>query len=332
METLVYFVYHMIMAFDDRIEFEGDLGEVIDRIVRDYDLGALLGFNVIEVGFEDYNIRLETSQGKYLTKIFSKKRSDQEVNRYITTIARVVDVGVRHPRPLSINGSLLYVDLESHLRLIIMDFIDGQTFYDLGILPNKSELALICAEAVKIHAIDYKPEFIFDSWAIPNMRWMYEKVKNDLSVEGLELVEKAFEYFDVIPFDKLPQCFVHGDLTKANTIRGNDEKVYIIDFAVSNVYPRIQELAVMAANLLFDEKSGTSASLKERCASVIDAYEAAGGQLTEIEKQNVFNYALPAAAMEYMGSVNERIVGDDSDEILYWEKLGFESLREALVI
>ena len=42
------------------------------------------------------------------------------------------------------------------------------------------------------------------------------------------------------------------------------------------------------------------------------------------------NYALPGAAMEYMGSVNERIVGDTSKEIQYWEKLGLDTLREAL--
>lgn len=316
--------------FDSRIEFEGDFDTVINRVVRHYSLGKRVESKVIEVGFEDYNVKIVTSRGKYLAKFFSKKRSNEEVERYVKTIAQVVKAGVRHPRPLLINSDLLYVDPVSGLRLVVMEFIEGQTFYDRGVLPNKGELALICSEAVKIHAIDYAPDFLFDSWAIPNMRWMFEKVKDDLSEEGSQLVRKAFDFFDMIPFDELPKCFVHGDLTKANTIRGDDGKVYVIDFAVANVYPRIQELAVMAANLLFDEKAGRSASLKERCVTITEAYEYAGGELTELEKQNLFNYALPAAAMEYMGSVNERIIGDDSNEILYWEKLGLESLREAL--
>lgn len=36
--------------------------------------------------------------------------------------------------------------------------------------------------------------------------------------------------------------------------------------------------------------------------------------------------------MEYMGSVNERVVGDTSDEIAYWERLWMERFKEALSI
>ncbi len=211
-----------------------------------------------------------------------------------------------------------------------MAFIQGQTFYELSRTPTADELALINIEAVKINSMQYSPEYIFDSWAIPNMKWMFKKTKDHLSDEGLNLVQKAFEYYDKIPFDELPTCFVHGDLIKTNIILGDDNKIYVIDFAVSNVYPRIQELAVMAANLMFNEQSSEGLSLKQRVDIVIESYLKADDQLTQIEKDNVFNYALPGAAMEYMGSVNERVVGDTSEEIAYWEKLGLENLREAL--
>ncbi len=86
----------------------------------------------------------------------------------------------------------------------------------------------------------------------------------------------------------------------------------------------------MAANLMFNEKSDDGLGLRQRVDIVIESYLNAGGNLTQLEQENVFNYALPGAAMEYMGSVNERITGDTSKEIEYWEKLGLESLREAL--
>lgn len=211
-----------------------------------------------------------------------------------------------------------------------MEYVHGKTFYDLSRIPNKDELIMICTEAVKINSMKYEPEYIFDSWAIPNMKWMYEKTKGHLSAEGLRLVQKAFKLYDSIPLNDLPQCFVHGDLIKTNLILGVDNKIYVLDFAVSNVYPRVQELAVMAANLMFDEKAESTMPLKDRTILVMDTYTAAGGELTQIEADNIMNYALPGAAMEYMGSVNERIVGDTSKEIQYWEKLGLDTLREAL--
>jgi thiamine kinase-like enzyme len=211
-----------------------------------------------------------------------------------------------------------------------MEYVHGKTFYDLSRIPNKDELIMICTEAVKINSMKYEPEYIFDSWAIPNMKWMYEKTKDHLSAEGLRLVQKAFKIYDSIPINDLPKCFVHGDLTKTNLIIGEDNKIYVLDFAVSNTYPRIQELAVMVANLMFDEKAERTMSLKEKVDLIVNIYLAAGGNLSQIETDNIMNYALPGAAMEYMGSVNERIVGDTSKEIKYWEKLGLETLMEAL--
>jgi Ser/Thr protein kinase RdoA (MazF antagonist) len=318
-------------SFQERINFKGDISKLLIEVAEAFQLGGLVSFKIIEMGFEDFNVHLVTEKGQYIVKIFSKGRDNAQVVRYVETIKRAIAGGVSHPA-LHTNAEKkeLFEDSDSGTKLIVTSYIQGKTFYELARIPNSEELTAIAAEAVKINALDYDPEYIFDGWAIPNMRWMFDKTKGHLSTEGSELVKKAFEYYDAIPFDELPKCFVHGDLIKTNTILGDDGKVYVIDFAVSNTYPRIQELAVMAANLLFDEKSDKILSLKDRVDMAVEAYLKSGGQLTQLEKDNVFNYALPGAAMEYMGSVNERVVGDTSEEIKYWEKLGLDSLREAL--
>lgn len=323
--------YEYMQTFQDRTNFKGDLAELLGEVVGVFQLGTMNSFGVIEMGFEDFNIKLVTDKGTYLVKVFSKGRSNDQITRYVETIERAISGGVNHPvLHVDARGNTVFEDHGSSTRLIVTSFIQGKTFYELSRIPNEQELQAIAGEAVKIHALDYDPEYVFDGWAIPNMRWMFDKTREHLSPEGLGLVEKAFEYYEAIPFDELPKCFVHGDLIKTNTILGDDGRVYVIDFAVSNTYPRIQELAVMAANLLFDEKAKVAVGLKQRVAKAVDAYLKAGGQLTQLEKDNVFNYALPGAAMEYMGSVNERITGDTSEEIVYWENLGFNSLKEAL--
>jgi Ser/Thr protein kinase RdoA (MazF antagonist) len=317
--------------FHDRIHFSGNIDDLVEQVVGAFELGKLISFNVIEMGFEDFNIKIATENNTYVTKVFSKDRKDEQIIRFVETIKQAIDAGVNHPVLYKDkDGKELYEDSVSNVKLIVMAFIQGKTFYDLSRSPTGDELAKICSEAVKINSMLYEPEYIFDSWAIPNMHWMFEKTKDHLSDEGRILVQKAFEYYEKIPLDKLPICFVHGDLIKTNIILGEDGEIYIIDFAVSNNYPRVQELAVMAANLMFHEKSSQGLSLKQRVDMVIESYLAAGGQLTQLEKDSVFNYALPGAAMEYMGSVNERVVGDTSKEIQYWEKLGLENLREAL--
>lgn len=322
----------MSSSFHARLDFDGDFDALISKVAADFELGQVTGHDVVEIGFEDFNLKLTTERGEYLAKIFSKKRNDDEVIRNVENMEQAVRAGVNHPELLYHNGKALYTNPASGLKMVIMKFISGKTFYDLSATPDENDLALIAAEAVKINAIDYDPPYLFDGWAIPNMHQMFEKTTDYLNEEGRELVKKAFTYYDAIPFEQLPKCSVHGDLIKTNLIKGDDGKIYVVDFSVANTYPRIQELAVMAANLLFDEKNESTRPLKDRVMIVIEAYQAARGTLTDLEKENVFNYALPGAAMEYMGSVNERITGDTSDEIVYWEKLGLNSLREALTV
>jgi len=317
-------------SYYNRINFNGDLNQLINRTATSYSLGSVVSHSVVEVGFEDFNVKISTGQGDYLAKIFSKNRTADEIARNVTNIEMAIAGGVNHPELLLANGRVLHSDVDSGLNMVVMRFIAGKTFYELSVTPGADDLALIAAEAVKINSIHYEPPYLFDSWAVPNMHQMFKKVKDYLTDEGRKLVEGAFAHYERIPLNELPKCYVHGDLIKTNLIKGDDSKIYVVDFSVANTYPRIHELAVMAANLLFDEKSGKTKPLMERVSIVIEAYLSAGGILTDLEKDHVFNYALPAAAMEYMGSVNERISGDTSDEIAYWENLGLKGLKEAL--
>ncbi len=318
------------MVYEDRLQFQGELEPIIADVARGLGLGHVVSISPISVGFEDYNTKIVTDSGAYVFKIFSKKRTHEEVERCADIIDQVCKAGIRHPAVHRTTEGAVLFKHSSGLQVVAMDYVDGQSFYEKGTPPNDEELRKIVQEAVKINKLDLQPPYLFDSWAIPNMGRMFERTREYLSDEGRRLVETAFERYNNIPLDMLPKAFVHGDLIKTNILVDTKDDVYVIDFSVANTYPRIQEIAVMAANLMFDEKHGITAPLRERVDKLVAMYEAAGGDLTDIEKQYVFDYALPGCAMEYMGSVNERIATGETDEIMYWEKLGFEGLKEAL--
>ena len=101
-----------------------------------------------------------------------------------------------------------------------------------------------------------------------------------------------------------------------------------MDFSVANWYPRIQELAVIAANLIHDDSGSTS--LHEKCKSVAGQYSRLN-LLTEEDRRCLFPYALAGVAMEFMGSHQERYInGNDTKETEYWLNLGRNGLRKAL--
>lgn len=311
----------------DRLNYTGDLTPIVQGACVAYGLGILQNFSVIEVGYEDCNVIIEADEGKFLAKMFAKFRTPEDIQRYVTTIGKALEAGVRHPALVSTkNGEATY---KSHdVTMALLEFVEGKTFYDLGRAPDSSERTAIIKQAAKIHQINYKPDYLFDPWAIPNIRSMYDRVKQHISSEDMSLVKEAISRYEAIPIADLPHAFVHGDMIKTNMLKGDDGKVYVLDFSVANWYPRIQELAVIVSSLLPEEGS---LSIVERCEIAAREY-GRFNPLTELEKKSLPAYALAGAAMEFMGAHQEKYInGVESEENEHWLRVGREGLRGALM-
>jgi Ser/Thr protein kinase RdoA (MazF antagonist) len=284
----------------------------------------------VSVGYEDCNVVIETLEAKYVAKIFSKGRKPGDIVRYVVMIEKAITAGVNHP-PLikTSNSKTIYTDDQvDGVSMVLMRFIEGKTFFELDRAPNNHEQRAVLEQASIVNGIDYHPAYLFDSWAIPNIHTMFERVRTFIKPEDLKLVEWAMGQYATIPMDDLPHCFVHGDFTKANVLKGDDGKIYILDFSVANWYPRIQELAVIIANLCYDKND--ISSLREKTDLVSENYSTFN-ELTEKEKQYLYPYVIAGVAMEFMGAHQEKYIkGNDTEETDYWLNLGRDGLKKAL--
>jgi Ser/Thr protein kinase RdoA (MazF antagonist) len=311
----------------DRINYSGDIAAVINELCELYGVGSPKEFHVMEIGYEDCNLVVQTPSGKYLAKIFSKVRSPGDVVRYTTIMEKALQAGVNHPALMKTGSGKIAGEI-CGLSMVLMKFIEGKTFLDMDRLPTDQERGAVLEQAALVNSIDYRPTYFLDSWAIPNIKTMLGRVEKFILPDDRKLVRRAVAIFDEVPMEKLPACFVHGDFTKANVLKGNDGKIYMLDFSVANWSPRIQELAVISANLLYD-KSG-SATLKDATEIVALEY----GRLKElsaVEKRYLYPYALAGVAMEFMGAHQEKhLYGSDTPETDYWMNLGRNGLKKEL--
>ncbi|MFA6376522.1 MAG: phosphotransferase, partial [Candidatus Paceibacterota bacterium] len=289
--------------------------------------GKPAGFYVIEVGYEDCNVAVETDRGKYVAKIFSKTRNREDIARYGAMMEAAVGAGVNHPLLIKTeSGAAIYSDAQSNgISMVMMDFIEGDTFFDLGRAPDSKEYFSTIEQAARINSMDYHPPYVVDSWAIPNAQAMFERVKQYIQTKDIQLITRAMARYAAIPVNDLPHCFVHGDFSKANVIKGNDGKMYVLDFSVANWYPRIQELAVIAANLFYNENDPIA--LADRCDFVAGEYDRII-PLADAEKRYLYDYALAGAAMEFMGPYQEKFIHmNSSAETEYRLEAGRNGLR-----
>ena len=313
--------------FQKRINYQGDLKLFLQQVCKDFAIGKYSSHKVVPIGYEDFNLFVTTDKDKFFVKIFGSFRNENECERYVGIMESVLKAGVSHPPLFKSNQGYLYEISNNGLtdRLCVMQYIDGKIFYELQSIPNDTEKRFILKQAALINGINTKSYMVYDKWAITNFLKEYKDKNKHLGKEDKNLLEPMVGVYNSLSIDNLPHCFVYGDITKTNTMKSANGDIFILDFAVANYYPRIQELAVMLCDLFFDPSKpddfikNYDLALKEYQNYI---------SLTADEVKKLPDYVKLAHAMHILLANYEKVAnGNDSSENEYFLKMGRNGLK-----
>lgn len=246
--------------FYERIHNVRNIKLIAQKVCEYYKLGELIEQKHIEIGYEDFNMIINTSKGKYFIKILNKSRPQSEQNRLVNIIEKAVDGNVRAPKIHKVNGqSIFELKIDNNkLNIIVMDYIDGTNMLFLNRDFTQNEIRDVTQEMAKINKIDFQVEPYYDEWTITNFKFEYNKKIDKLDSKDKELVTKVYEQMKDIDFTKFKMSYIHADIIKSNLILDTNNKIWLIDFSVLNYLPRIIELAVaMFGICLTDDRVAT---------------------------------------------------------------------------
>lgn len=313
--------------FQKRIHYQDDLKPFLEQVCQDFGIGEYNSHKIVPIGYEDFNLFLKTNKDKYFVKIFGSFRDFKECSRYVDIIEHAIKAGVSHPLLYKSKQGFLYEISINGLtdRLCVMEYINGKIFYQLQTNPSLEEMRFIIKQATLINRINLKPPLVYDQWAITSFLEEYKKKNRYLNKEDKALIEPLVEVFNSLSIEKLPHCFVHGDIIKTNTMKSVNGDIYILDFAVANYYPRIQELAVLLCDLFFNPKNPKS--FPGNYNLVLNEYQKYI-QLTPNEIEKLPSYVKLAHAMHILLANYEKVVnGNISAENEYFLGMGRIGLK-----
>lgn len=306
-----------------RIGYTGDLDPILSKVCEVYNLGNYLSYSVIEMGYEDFNIIITTNRDKYFIKIFAAFRDKQDCQRYVEIIKNVQSAGIHHPK---LYGDLYEVTIgNTSIRLIVTEYINGLTLFDSPGIITEKETKFLIQQAAMINQVAIKPPFVYDSWAIVNFLKEAERKMQFLLLDDKKLIHPVLTKFKALDLKVLPHCFVHGDIIKTNVMRDNQGKLYVLDFSVANYYPRIQELAVLLCDVLFDKNQTDKYDTvyKQTVAEYQNFIK-----LDKLELEILPLYIESAHAMHLLSANYEKVVNNNnSKENDYFLKLGKAGLQ-----
>ena len=302
------------MRYYKRIDEIEDINIVSRLVCEEYDLGSLIDTQEIYVGYEDFNAFITTTTGKYLMKIFRNLRDDNEVYSVINRTYTAYTNGVKTPKIYkNSKGDIVTIIkyLNSRFRVSVIEYIDGKNFFELNKKPTIEQLIKIADIGSDMSKIDYKPDFVYDEWAITSFCNEFEKKKKYLEKKYLDIVEPIYDRFKKFDYDKLPKSFVHGDMMSTNLLLDKNDNIWLIDFSVSNYMARINEIVVIC-----DDMALIPGNKEESEKRVKMAFEEWCNQVnaTDFEIESFQLLFDVANAINVLNPVYELVTGNDSNE------------------
>lgn len=101
-------------------------------------------------------------------------------------------------------------------RLCVFEYIDGNSFFDLDIIPDENEIKEIIRQMANIHKQKLNSDFIYDKWAIVNFINEFENKKQYLNETDYNKLNKLVTDLKKIDMNKLLYAFTHGDIISTN--------------------------------------------------------------------------------------------------------------------
>ena len=299
-------------------------------------LGTVHDWAPISTGYEDPTLAITTSTGRYVIKTFAARPDGPDLARRAADIIHAATAtAARHPRLLPAadrhDGKHVHTG-PGGVRYLVMNHIDGHDLYTLGRPVTWEETAQLIEQLTRLHSLPLAPAPVRDPWAIEQLVPTAAAVHQHLAAPDRHLVGVAINAMADVDTGALPHALIHGDITKGNVLIDTTGEVILIDYGAAGRHPRIQELAVAAANLT----AGIPAALPERLAVLARQYSdqlRKNGQqpLTAAEYDALPAYGMAAAAMEFLGAAREyHLHQDRSDETLMLLDIGRAGMRECL--
>lgn len=313
-----------------RVDTRINKDDLVRTVCKDFSIGKPLKYRQIHEGFEDYNIKLTTSKGVYLLKLFSQYKSFRHVKDNIQGLLAFRNAGVLVPRIYKNASGETLISYERNGAMAlgcVMEFFQGRSFFKGRVEPTIEQIKLITGEIAKINSCNFKPKGIYDVWVVQNLPIEFEKKARFLSKADYERCSDAVRAVRGVNLRDCTRGTIHNDVQRSNVLVDRAGDVRIIDFSVMEYGAVAIDIATFLA--LFCINPHISKPEEASCIinDVVQFYKAKS-KLTKYDISSIRPLMYGTyAANNLAASFEQNAKKNDSEETRYWIELGREGMK-----
>ena len=294
------------------VAFDEFLNEVQSKFAS---IGKVERYSPINEGYEDANIILNATNGKYVLKIFFAERELGNINSYIKILRKCKNIGVQTTEILTDfnNGLGLFENNGVKTHYIITKFFEGKNFQN--ITPAIDDIKKVTKYISKLNTLSFEVDHEYDSWGLKAFPDEYKNKKDKLTPEQNLLINDIYSDYTKLDVSNFSISVIHGDMQRKHVIKNDFGEYCILDFGCMAHDYKVIELATYLAWFCLQEDTWKDKDLIYKV--VLDIYNSIHN-LTEEEISSLPLLIKASYSAYYMTTsvmINE---GDTSQETLDW--------------
>lgn len=252
-------------SYLSRINISLSVPEILRDVILVYRLGKIIRFSIFERGYEDVNIKLTTTSGVYVVKIFSKLRPKNFIKSYIEILTLLTEKNLPTPKLLPVNNAYVYTLYNDgkQSQLCVMNHFSDTSLLDQP--PDKKDFLVIAKFLGKLHTITVPVYSDYDSWGLVNITSEYTKNAQYVPTEYRSVVNKTVKSYKAIDVSNFKKSLIHGDIQKAHILRNEKDDLCVIDWGCMSNNPSVADLGIFYSQL------GTHLSISSLQSIVADS-------------------------------------------------------------
>jgi Ser/Thr protein kinase RdoA (MazF antagonist) len=316
----------------ERFSLPVPLEQALATIAGSYRLGTIQSFSVMLAGYQNLNVKLDTTQGSCVVKFYAGSGSMERNTDVVTVMSFLYNSGLPVPKVLSSNGAATVPILKDDGTVIsyvnVLEYFDGEDTNTCT--PKQEDFGALAQIIGKIHNSDLEIKRFYDDWGVANIASEYPKTAAALSKESIELVDSVVKSFEKIDSSSFHKCVIHGDLHRSNILKNKNGDYCLIDFGCVDYNLAIIDLAAFLAWFCFDGLSSHS-EIETVYRTVISEYIKVR-PLSKAELAALPIYIQAAYTAFHMASSELLRRGDTREETILWNNKSLSGLQKSVAL
>jgi Ser/Thr protein kinase RdoA (MazF antagonist) len=230
-----------------RTNFTLPVDQLFKHIARTYPISDVVDIEPIVEGYEDANIILTTSAGKYVLKLFSLDRSIENIRSYVRVLSEAAEIGV--PVTKLVEGEAGALGLlkngDDATYCILTEFFEGTNFQN--VVPSMQDIVQVTEYVSKLNQLIFPVTECYDSWGNKNLVTEFEKHKQSLSKGVRNKVESIVDECRLVEASRLSRAVIHGDMQRKHVLKRGVGEYCILDFGCMSCDAKVYELSTYLA-------------------------------------------------------------------------------------